>query len=84
MVTSMDTWRCGTSSFLSAASITAYSAGVATMRIMLLSLSATTCTLRITPLPAPCAAPAPGPLALPLALPGVCASAWVCGVGVAP
>ena len=44
------TWRCGTSSFFSAASITAYSAGVATIRMVLLSLSATTWTLRTTPM----------------------------------
>src|SRR6185312_11971775 len=51
IVTWIRTWRCGTSSFFNAASITPYSAGVATIRMVLLSLSATTWTLRTTPTP---------------------------------
>src|SRR3954452_3319798 len=49
----MTTWRDGTSSFFSADSMTAYSTGVATIRIVLLSLSATAWMLRTTPLPSP-------------------------------
>ena len=43
----------GTSSFFSAASMTVYSVGVATISSVLLSLSATTCRLRTTPSPHP-------------------------------
>ena len=57
IVTSITTWRCGTSSLRSADSITEYSAAVAMMSSVLLSLSATTCRLRTMPdpLPAPVA-----------------------------
>ena len=48
---SISTWRVGMSSFFSAISITAYSAGVATKRIVLRSLSGTACRLRTMPLP---------------------------------
>src|SRR5258708_15099813 len=60
IVTSMTTCRCGTSSLRSAASITEYSAAVAMMSSVLLSLSATTCKLRTMP-------DAPGPPGPPVA-----------------
>src|SRR5665213_243356 len=73
MAISITTWRDGTSSLRIACSTIWYSAGVATIRIALLSLSATTCRLR--------AAPTPGAPAVPPAL------AWLvtltAGVGVA-
>jgi len=50
-VTSIITCREGTSSFLSAASITVYSGAVATISSVLLSLSATTWMLRTMPMP---------------------------------
>src|SRR5689334_10142790 len=69
MVTSISTCLDGTSSFLSAASMIVYSAGVATTNTVLLSLSATTWRLRTTPVPSP-AIPRPASAA------AVCAAVW--------
>ena len=71
---SIITCRAGTSSFFSADSITAYSAGVATIRSVLLSLSATTWMLRTMPC-APCAPWAP---AAPASAAGAAGAAACC------
>src|SRR5665213_215004 len=57
MAISITTWRDATSSLRIACSMIWYSAGVATIRIALLSLSATTCRLRTAPTPAAPATP---------------------------